>query len=151
MLLGCGRRCGARRSASRGRSRRTPSAARRSPATTWFSMTSSDCVVSAPTLSLLSVCDLRGAKWRAKVHTHGRTATNVDGTRPQKSREFWTVPSRFASRGSGVRFPPAPATKPQVRAGSSDLFAGRVLGSTHDWAKQEAVDLYEDRHMSEMR
>ena len=45
----------------------------------------------------------------------------------------------------------SPLTKPQVRAGSSDLPATGVLGRTDDWATQEAVDLDEDRHMSKMR
>lgn len=42
-------------------------------------------------------------------------------------------------------------TKPQFRAGSSDLPATGVLGITDDWATQEVVDLDEDRDMSKMR
>ena len=32
----------------------------------------------------------RGAKWGAKLHTHRRTATDVDGTQPSKSEGIWT-------------------------------------------------------------
>ena len=65
--------------------------------------------------------DQHGRRWNATPEI----TRILDSHEPR-----WTVPRRFASRGSGVRFPSAPLTKPQVRGGISSVLVGSGVALT---------------------